>query len=81
MQGCTQEYCYPLDTGCNVEGWSSYKDCPHWKPGDAGRALLKSGARAICKMCGKEIIYIGPYWDHAGEMKPRHPALPKESET
>jgi len=40
------------------------------------------GQHATCQMCDAEIIFIGPYWDHVGEDKPRHPALPKgEAET
>ena len=33
--------------------------------------------KAICEMCGKEIIFDGQRWDHLGELKPRHPAWPK----
>lgn len=36
----------------------------------------QAGTKAICSQCGKEIIFIGPYWDHPGEIKPRHPAFP-----
>jgi hypothetical protein len=45
-----------------------------------GVTAPKLGARAVCKMCGEPIEYIGPYWQHIGEMQPRHPALPKERE-
>ncbi|RPI21900.1 MAG: hypothetical protein EHM70_24480 [Chloroflexota bacterium] len=36
-----------------------------------------------CRMCGKEIIFVGPYWDHIflDTPKPRHPALPVEEST
>jgi hypothetical protein len=35
------------------------------------------GDKAICAGCGAAIVFVGPYWDHIGEIKPRHPALPK----
>lgn len=41
----------------------------------------KMGDKAICKMCDHEIVFIGPYWDHVGEWKPRHPGLPKTGDT
>ena len=34
------------------------------------------GDRDTCKMCGQPITYIDPNWDHPGEIKPRHPAMP-----
>lgn len=34
------------------------------------------GDRATCAMCNKPITFVGPYWDHDGEIKPRHPATP-----
>lgn len=34
------------------------------------------GNQDTCKMCGQPIIYVHPYWDHPGEIKPRHPATP-----
>lgn len=34
------------------------------------------GARAVCHACGGAIVFVGPYWDHEGEMKPRHIAMP-----
>ena len=37
----------------------------------------EAGAMAICKMCNQDIRYIGPYWEHLGELQPRHPAWPK----
>lgn len=36
----------------------------------------KFGDTAQCKACGAEIIYTGTYWDHIGEIKPRHIAEP-----
>lgn len=36
------------------------------------------GDLAICSMCGEQIVYIDSYWDHNGENKPRHPAVPGE---
>lgn len=36
----------------------------------------KIGARDTCTMCGAPIVYVGPYWQHAGEQQPRHPATP-----
>lgn len=40
----------------------------------------KPGASALCRMCGEEIIYIGPAWSHLGAAQPRHPALPQDAE-
>lgn len=37
------------------------------------------GTEATCKMCGEPIRYVGPYWEHLGELQPRHPAWPKET--
>ena len=34
------------------------------------------GALDVCKMCGNQIVYLDPAWDHLGESKPRHPAMP-----
>lgn len=34
------------------------------------------GDFARCNQCGKIIVFTGTYWDHQGEMKPRHIALP-----
>lgn len=36
----------------------------------------ETGDKDTCKMCGRQIVYIRPYWDHPGEIKPRHPAIP-----
>ena len=36
------------------------------------------GEQAICGMCRERIVYIGPYWDHMGDNKPRHPAVPED---
>lgn len=36
------------------------------------------GEQAICGMCRERIVFIGPYWDHIGEDKPRHPAVPQD---
>lgn len=36
------------------------------------------GEQAICGMCRERIVYIGPYWDHMSENKPRHPAVPED---
>lgn len=41
-------------------------------------ADLRVGARATCKMCGKPIVYVNPYWQHEGLLSPRHPALPSD---
>ena len=35
----------------------------------------------LCKMCGNQIVYRGPYhdgpyWNHQGELMPKHPAMP-----
>lgn len=39
-----------------------------------------TGDEAVCRMCGETIRYVGPYWEHLGELQPRHPAWPKEQE-
>lgn len=39
---------------------------------------LKTGDKAICSQCGQGIVFIGPHWDHPGEIKPKHPATPAE---
>lgn len=36
----------------------------------------ETGDKDTCKMCGRPIIFIRPYWDHPGEIKPKHPAIP-----
>jgi hypothetical protein len=36
----------------------------------------KVGDQSACASCGNDIVFIGPYWDHVGELKPRHPAWP-----
>lgn len=36
---------------------------------------VEMGTLAVCKMCGKPIEYVGPYWRHIG-YSPRHPAIP-----
>ena len=36
------------------------------------------GTPAICASCGNDIVFVGPYWDHVGERKPRHPATPQK---
>jgi len=38
----------------------------------------KLGDRAACQACDAEIVFDGRRWDHIGELKPRHPAWPKE---
>jgi hypothetical protein len=40
---------------------------------------FKMGQKAVCKSCGKEIEYVGPYWRHT-TYSPRHIAIPKEEE-
>jgi len=37
-----------------------------------------TGQRALCTQCHQPIVYVGPYWDHPGEIKPRHIAIPGE---
>lgn len=39
------------------------------------------GERRICSQCGEFIIFTGPAWDHPGEIKPKHPALPAERQS
>ena len=38
----------------------------------------KTGDRAACASCGNDIIFVGPHWDHVGELKPRHSAFPQK---
>lgn len=42
--------------------------------------VARERARSRCETCGEAIEYVGPYWDHIGEDKPRHPATPGEGE-
>lgn len=35
--------------------------------------------RSVCADCGDSIVFVGPYWDHEGKIKPKHPAFPSES--
>lgn len=34
------------------------------------------GDRATCASCHRPIVFVGSYWDHEGDPKPRHPASP-----
>jgi len=34
------------------------------------------GTQVLCSQCGGAIEWQGQYWDHLGELKPRHPATP-----
>jgi hypothetical protein len=34
------------------------------------------GATSECKTCGVPIRFQGTFWEHLGDWKPRHPALP-----
>ena len=36
----------------------------------------KVGDMAVCSQCNTSIVFVGPYWDHPCEIKPRHPAIP-----
>lgn len=36
------------------------------------------GTQSTCKMCGKPIVYVGPFWQHQGLLSPRHPAVPAD---
>lgn len=38
----------------------------------------QEGTQALCRACNKPISFVGPYWDHLGEPKPKHPAIPRE---
>jgi hypothetical protein len=38
---------------------------------------LQIGDRAECASCGREIVWLGTYWDHFGT-KYRHPAKPRK---
>ena len=38
------------------------------------------GERRICSQCGDQIVFIGPYWDHPGDIKPKHPAIPVDAQ-
>lgn len=37
----------------------------------------KIGDKAICDVCGREIVFLGEYWKHTGE-EWRHVAYPAE---
>ncbi len=37
------------------------------------------GTPAECEQCGNDIVFVGPYWDHVGALKPRHPAVPQKA--
>jgi hypothetical protein len=39
------------------------------------------GTTATCRMCHEPIVFVGPYWDHQGSIKPRHPAMPDTDPT
>lgn len=34
------------------------------------------GERATCEHCGQRIMWLGRYWDHIRDPKPRHIAIP-----
>ena len=36
-QGCKHHNCWPLDTGCNIEGELDYHQCKHWQAEDKQR--------------------------------------------
>lgn len=38
----------------------------------------KFGDASQCSSCGERIVFVDPHWDHTGENKPRHPAVPVE---
>lgn len=38
----------------------------------------KLGDKAACKLCGKPIEYVGPYWRHIGSMQ-GHQAAPAQA--
>lgn len=48
---------------------------------DKTSAPPEIGDRAECRSCHAEIVYIGPYWDHVGPIKPRHPGFPVEQKS
>lgn len=52
-----------------VEGWVPV-------PAAAQPVGFTSGQEAVCSMCQAKIVWAGLYWDHVGENKPRHPAIP-----
>ena len=39
------------------------------------------GDTGHCETCHERLVYTGLYWDHVGEMKPKHPAVPMERHT
>lgn len=39
----------------------------------------KQGDKATCSQCNSPIVFIDPYWDHEGDMQPKHPATPLET--
>ena len=34
------------------------------------------GTRATCAACGERIVFVGPYWDHEGDLRSYHTARP-----
>ena len=40
--------------------------------------MTNPGTKSVCADCGSEIMFIGPYWAHIGNIKPRHIASPKK---
>lgn len=42
------------------------------------KELKKPYIKSTCKVCGKPIIYVGPYWKHQTKKRPDHPATPED---
>lgn len=40
--------------------------------------MYEIGDIGICKHCDGEIVFVDPYWDHPGKLKPRHIAEPRK---
>lgn len=38
--------------------------------------MPKHGDKSTCRSCGRPITFLIRYWDHDGDVKPRHPAVP-----
>lgn len=37
---------------------------------------MEIGKKSNCRLCRQQIVWTGKIWDHVGEIKPRHIAIP-----
>lgn len=44
-----------------------------------GNSSIKLGTETTC-YCGRKIAWLGRYWDHVNDPKPRHMARPQSPE-